>query len=229
MAPVTPPAPPDAGQGAPAPGAAGPEPPPGCVASARPAHAGNLGPAGAVGPWVSTGDETWAREPGLCRRPVVPPAQELPAGASRPAVSGSVGHRRLCSARDAARPQESPVSQGQQGTGDLATAAPVALFLGTDRGGGYTDRCHQGTRWERPGLGSADERASGGAGPRTPRPHTLAQAEQQEWGCCCRAPPEGPASGRAGAWQAGGWRGPGRAGGQCGQAPALTPGEGGQE
>lgn len=167
-----------------APGAAGPEPPPGMCRPLRAAHAENLGPTGAVGPSASTEDGTRTREPGLCRRHVVLPVWALPPGASAPAVSGLSGDT-----GDGVQPgmlpgprrrqQPGPAGHGpggkRVGPGDRATAAPVApvaLFPGTDGGGGYTDHRHQGTRWGWPGLGSADERASGAAGPGTPQsPH----------------------------------------------------------
>lgn len=167
-----------------APGAAGPEPPPGMCRPLRAAHAENLGPTGAVGPSASTEDGTRTREPGLCRRHMVLPAWALPPGASAPSgVRAQWGHRRRCSARDAAWPQETPAARasrarprgqvsGPWGPGHSGPRGPSGPVSRDRRRWGYTDHRHQGTRWGWPGLGSADERASGAAGPGTPQsPH----------------------------------------------------------
>lgn len=234
----------------PAPGAAGPEPPPGMCWPPRAAHAENLGPTGAVGPSASTEDGTRTREPGLCRRHVVLPAWALPPGASAPSgVRAQWGHRRRCSARDAAWPQETPAARasrawprgqasGPWGPGHSGPRGPSGPVSRDRRrwGGTLTTAIKApdggGLAWGRPMRGPL-----GLQGPEPHSPHTLAQAEQQEWrGCCrlsqgsdvglCRAPPEGQWHSRrtAGGWPAprAGGR-PGRAGGQCGEALALTP------
>lgn len=140
-------------------------------------------------------------------------------------------------------------SQGQQGT--APGASEWALGTGPQRPPWPQWPCFQGQTEVGGTLTTAIKAPDGGGlawgrpmrgplglqGPEPHSPHTLAQAEQQEWrGCChlsqgsdvglCRAPPEGQWHSRrtAGGWPAprAGGR-PGRAGGQCGEAPALTP------
>lgn len=172
-----------------------------------------------------------------------------PRGLGAQWCQGSVGTQETVFSQGCCLAPGDASSQGQQGTapggkrvgpGDRATAAPVApvaLFPGTDGGGDTLTTAIKapdggGLAWGRPMRGPL-----GLQGPEPHSPHTLAQAEQQEWrGCCrlsqgsdvglCRAPPEGQWHSRR---TAGGWpapragRRPGRAGGQCGEAPALTP------
>lgn len=184
MAPIKPPAPPDAGQGTRLRELRGQSRRPACAGRCVLPTPRTWGQPGRWGPRrprrtgrglesQASAADTWC-----CRRGCCPP------GPRRPAVSGLSGDT-----GDGVQPgmlpgprrrqQPGPAGHGpggkRVGPGDRATAAPVApvaLFPGTDGGGGYTDHRHQGTRWGWPGLGSADERASGAAGPGTPQsPH----------------------------------------------------------
>lgn len=249
MAPIKPPAPPDAGQGTRLRELRGQSRRPACAGRCVLPTPRTWGRPGRWGPRrprrtgrglksQASAADTWC-----CRRGHCPP------GPRRPVVSGLSGDTgdgvqpgMLPGPRRCQQPGPAGHSPGGKrvGPGDQATAAPVApvaLFPGTDGGGGTLTTAIKapdggGLAWGRPMRGPL-----GLQGPEPHSPHTLAQAEQQEWrGCCrlsqgsdvglCRAPPEGQWHSRrtVGGWPAprAGGR-PGRAGGQCGEAPALTP------
>lgn len=172
-----------------------------------------------------------------------------PRGLGAQWCQGSVGTQETVFSQGCCLAPGDASSQGQQGT--APGASEWALGTGPQRPPWPQWPCFQGQTEVGGTLTTAIKAPDGGGlawgrpmrgplglqGPEPHSPHTLAQAEQQEWrGCCrlsqgsdvglCRAPPEGQWHSRrtAGGWPAprAGGR-PGRAGGQCGEAPALTP------